>query len=195
MLEEFFKITTDLAASAIDDQTLREESRMPSFKLNDVYGQSISTDELLKKGPLVISFYAGGWCGFCNLELQVLQRHFPQMREQNANLIALSPELPERSIKSVEKFDLKFHILSDLDNKVAKSFGLVYEIRKELANLYRLALDLDLQEIFGTEKYELPISATYVVNKEGIIKYAFVDSDANKKMEPSLIVEVLKNLE
>ena len=156
---------------------------------------STASDDLLEKGPLVISFYRGGWCSFCSLELRALQKSHAEIVAHGGALIAISPELPSHSLETVEKNHLEFHVLSDTNNGVARSFGLVYELLKELANLYRLAFDLDLTKVNGTDKFELPIPGTYVVDRTGLIKHAYIDADYTKRMEPADIIETLKMLQ
>jgi len=184
--------TDELVKSGIAKKALKKGDHIPPFELKDAHGNVLSSDELLKKGPLVISFYRGGWCSFCTLELRSLQQHWGEIKAHGGTLVAISPELPDHSRKTVETNHLEFYVLSDTDNRVAKSFGLVYELMKELANLYRLAFSLDLKKINGTDKFELPIPATYVVNRRGVIRHAFIDADYQKRMEPSEIIETLK---
>jgi len=189
------KTTDELVRTGIAAKTLKQGDQIPAFALKDAHGKTISSGELLKKGPLVISFYRGGWCPYCSLELRALEKHYDEIKAYKGTLIAISPELPDRALKTVEDKHLGFSVLSDTDNGVAKSFGLVYELMKELANLYRLAFDLDLREVNGTDKFELPIPATYVTDGSGVIRHAFIDADYTKRMEPTDIIEALKTLE
>lgn len=173
-------------------QHLKETYQMPSFQLPDQTGNIISSDELLKKGPLVISFYRGGWCPYCNLELRSLQDHLEEFKENGATLVAISPEQPDGSLDVSEKNNLQFSVLSDDDNIVAKKFGIVFETPTETDSLYKELLNLDLAKRNSTDKPELPIPATYVVGQDGKITYAFVNADYTKRAEPSEIIKVLK---
>jgi len=194
-LATLLRMTDELVKSGIAQKAVKEGDRIPSFGLEDAHGKIVSSGELLEKGPLVISFYRGGWCSFCSLELRALQKHHSQIITHGGTLVAISPQLPDHSLQTVEKNHLEFHVLSDTNNIIAKSFGLVYELMKELANLYRLAFDLDLTKVNGTDKFELPIPATYVVDRTGVIKYAYIDADYTKRMEPADIIETLKTLQ
>lgn len=182
--------TAQLAASDITSQALQVGGKIPSFTLTNATGQEISSDELLKKGPLVISFYRGGWCPYCNLELKALQEALPEIQQQGAELVAITPELPDASMTTSEKNNLTFQVLSDVKNEVASAFGLVFTLAKELQPLYE-GWGIDLQKRNGDDSYELPLAATYVVSSTGEVTYAFLDVDYTKRMEPAKIVEVL----
>jgi len=165
--------------------------------LNNAEDQSenlVLSDELLKNGPLVITFYRGGWCPYCNLELRSLQSHLDEIKENGANLVAISPEQPDNSLDVSEKNNLKFPVLSDSGNTVARKFGLVFELPAEIDKLYKNELKLDLAAINSTDKPELPIPATYVIGKDRKIKYAFVNLDYTQRAEPNEIIDVLKKL-
>jgi len=193
-VETLLRTTDELVRSGIAAKALKPGDSIPTFELKDAHGKTISSSELLKKGPLVISVYRGGWCPYCSLELRALEKNYDEIKAHKGTLVAISPELPNRALKTVEDKHLGFSVLSDTNNGVAKSFGLVFELMKELANLYRLAFDLDLTEINGTDKFELPIPATYVTDGSGVIKHSFVDADYTKRMEPTEIIEALKTL-
>ncbi|NOR55016.1 MAG: redoxin domain-containing protein, partial [Sulfurovum sp.] len=148
---------------------------------------------LLKDGPLVINFYRGGWCPYCNLELQAFQDVLPQIKELGAQLVAISPNLPDKSLSSIEKHALSFQVLSDVQNKVSRQFGLVYTLDEKLQPLYK-QMGIDLPEFNGDESYELPLPATYVVDSKGMIKLAFAPADYTKRLDPNKVIEVLKEL-
>jgi len=192
--EAFQNAIQDWIASGIDRNALKTGDRIPSFQLNDATGETVSSDELLKQGPIIISFYRGGWCPWCSLELRALQKHLSEFKNHNATLVAISPELPDSSSATIEKNDLKFPVLTDRNLLVAKQFGLVFQLPQLIEDMTKNVFDLDLTKINGTEKFELPIPATFVVDSNQIIRHAFVDADFMKRAEPSMIVEVLKNL-
>ncbi|MFT5207936.1 MAG: peroxiredoxin [Candidatus Omnitrophota bacterium] len=186
-------MTDDLVASGIEKTALNKGDKIPDFNLNDAFGNQVSSTELLKQGPLVISFYRGGWCPFCSLELKALHEIHPQIKELGANLIAISPQLNKFSLENVEKNGFKFSVLSDIDNKVAESFGLVFGLSKHIANLYRFAFDLDLKAVNGSDNMALHIPATYICAPDGTIDYAFVDADHSNRLEPQQIIDFLKS--
>lgn len=192
VLDVIMKTSAELIARNIEEQALKKGERLPPFSLTDALGEMRSSEELLKRGSLVLSFYRGGWCPYCNLELRALQKVLPEIKNHNATLLAISPELPDYSLTTREKYELEFPVLSDPDNQVAKKFGLVFEPAKELIPLFKENFDWDLVTINGRETVELPIPATYVVDREGIVQFTFVNSDYTQRAEPEKILEVLK---
>ena len=135
VIDTLAKGIEDLKIRKIENDALKVGDKMPSFILPDANGKEISSDELLDNGTLIISFYRGGWCPYCNLELRALQNLLPEFEKYNANLVAISPEKPDNSLSTQEKNELKFPVLSDINNLVAKSMGLVFEVPKEVVDL------------------------------------------------------------
>lgn len=185
--------TETLIQSGIVEKSLKEGEQMPVFSLTDAINEIVSSDIFLKKGPLVINFYRGGWCPYCNLELKAFQDLLPEMTLLGARLIAISPNLPDKSLSSIEKNALSFQVLSDVHNRVARQFGLVYTLDKKLQPLYK-QMGIDLPEFNCDESYELPLPATYVVDTNGMIKLAFADADYTKRLDPDKVIEKLKGL-
>ncbi|NES83937.1 MAG: AhpC/TSA family protein [Moorea sp. SIO2B7] len=187
------KATADLIHSGIIEQTLKAGDRVPNFTLPNAVGQAIKLQELLKKGAVVISFYRGGWCPYCNLELRALQQYLPEIIASGATLVAISPQTPDNSLSTAEKNNLTFEVLSDLKNQVAKQFGLVFTIPEELRPIYA-NFGIDLPEHNGDDNFELPIPATYVVSQNGTLVKDFVDPYYTKRLDPKEIVVTLQNL-
>ena len=192
VLNTIMRTSAELAERNLEAGALKSGDTIPSFELTDALGEARSSDQFLKNGSLVISFYRGGWCPYCHLELRALQKVLPEIKANNAMLLAISPELPNHSLTTREKYELEFPVLSDPDNRVAKKFGLVFEPAKELIPLFKENFNWDLVAINGAEKVELPIPATYVVGREGVIQFAFVQSDYTQRAEPEKILEVLR---
>ena len=192
VMDIILKASAELIAQNLEARALKKGEILPSFELTDALGEKRSSDQLLKSGHMVISFYRGGWCPYCHLELRALQKVLPEIKANNATLLAISPELPNNSLTTQEQYELEFPVLSDLDNLVAKKFGLVFELDNKLVPLFKENFNLDLVAINGTEKVELPIPATYVVDGEGVIQFAFVQSDDTQRAEPERILEVLR---
>lgn len=156
-------------------------------------GQIVSLAEVLTRGPVVLSFYRGGWCPYCNLELQALQRHLPEIREMGASLLAVSPQTPDNSLSTAEKHQLQFDVLSDQGDQVARTYGLVFTVPPELHSIYR-QWGIDIPAWNGDESWELPLPATYVIDRGGIIRSAFVNLDYTQRMEPADILRELRAL-
>jgi len=185
--------TEQLVASRISDLSLKAGDLAPPFSLENEKGGVQKSETLLSEGPLVISFYRGGWCPYCDLELRALQRVLPEIRSRGASLVAIAPELPEKVQESVESKVLEFTVLSDRGNQVAKEFGLVFSLDEALRPVYA-AFGFDIPDYNGDQSYELPIPATYIVGIDGRIIWSFVDEDYTKRAEPEEILNVLKSL-
>jgi peroxiredoxin len=183
----------NLVNSGILDQSLREGDKLPNFILPNAFEKLINIQELLTSGPVVISFYRGGWCPYCNLELRALQQVVPQIQTYGGTLVAISPETPDHSLSTVEKNELSFEVLSDVGNQVARQFGLVYTLSEELRPIYQ-KFGINLLDFNGDETFELPIPATYIIQSDGMIIYSFVNPDYTQRQEPEEIVMMLKNL-
>ncbi len=162
------------------------------FTLPNALGKDVTLYEELKKGPVILMWYRGGWCPYCNVALHYMQESLPDFKKYGANLIAVSPELPDRSISTKEKHDLDFEVLSDVDNVVAREYKLVYTLTDEVADIYEDKFVLSSYN--GNNKAELPLAATYVIDENKIIKYAFLDADYRNRAEPSDLIEILKEL-
>jgi peroxiredoxin len=185
--------TEELAHSGITDTSLKAGDTIPDVTLPNATGQSVNLGDLLKTGPVVIAFYRGGWCPYCNLELRALQQALPQIQSQGATLVAISPQTPDNSLSTAEKHNLDFEVLSDGGNQVARQFGLVFTVPEPLRPIYQ-SFGIDLPASNGDQTFELPIPATYVVGRDGTIVQAFVNVDYRQRQEPEDIIQALKNL-
>jgi len=187
------KAMEDLVNSGLADQSLKVGNKAPNFRLPNAVGKTVELQDLLSRNPVVISFYRGGWCPYCNLELRSLQQSLPEIKELGATLVAISPQTPDNSLSTVEKNDLEFEVLSDVGNQVAKEFGLVFVLPEELRPIYQ-DFGIDLPAHNGEDTFELPIPATYVIAQDGTIIHAFVDADYTKRLDPAEIIAALKKI-
>ncbi|WP_017302916.1 peroxiredoxin-like family protein [Spirulina subsalsa] len=183
----------ELLTSGMAKQAIKTGDLMPTFTLPNGHQQLISSQNLLKAGPLVISFYRGGWCPYCSLELQALRKALREMQDSGAQLVAISPETPDHSLSTQQINDLGFEVLSDAQNQLARQFGLVFNLPDYLRPVYE-QLGIDLQTSNGNSDFELPIPATYVVNTEGIIIHSFVNPDYTQRQNPQDLLPILQNL-
>ena len=181
-----------LAKSGIADRSLKAGDTAPDFTLPDAHGSSVNFVDALEHGPVVLSFYRGGWCPYCNLELQALQQALPEIQKLGAQLIAVSPELPDHSLSTTEKHALAFRVLSDQENQVAGDFGIVFTLPETLRPIYT-QFGIDLPAWNGDDSFELPMPATYVIGRNGIILDGFVSTDYTQRMEPAKILDILRN--
>ena len=185
--------TATLAASGLVDSAISEGDRAPDFSLPNAVGQSLRLSEVLARGPVVLSFYRGQWCPYCNLELRALQAALPEITAAGATLVAVSPQTPDNSLSTVEKNELTFEILSDVGNSVARSYGLVFVLPEALRPIYA-NFGIDIPGHNGDDTFELPLSATYVIATDGTVKHAFVDADYTLRLDPVEIVTALRAL-
>jgi peroxiredoxin len=185
--------TESFISSGDAPQGLQVGDQLASFELPNQLGQTISLDELQGDSNIVISFYRGGWCPYCNIELCVLQQALPEFKSHGARLIAISPQLPDESMSTAEKNELSFPVLSDAGNKVAREFGLVFTLSEQLRPLYE-SFNIDLPATNGDKSFELPIPATFIIDSDGVVKGAFVNADHKQRMDPSDIINVLKEI-
>lgn len=176
----------------INIHSLKAGDKAPDFELNNALNKPVKLSALLKHGPVILSWYRGGWCPYCNIELRYLQSYLPQFKAAGATLVVLSPELPDKSLSTKEKNNLKFEVLTDYDNEVARQFRIAFALNDELVEIYN---DFHKLEIYnGVLTNELPVPATYVIGTDAIIRYAFVDTDYRKRAEPADILAALKKI-
>ena len=196
--EKFGVITRDLdriRASGALDHPLNVGQPSPGFTLPDAFGNEVSLKTLLSQGPVVISFYRGEWCPYCNIELRGLQEALPKMRELGASLIAISPEKPDHGIVATENNKLTFPVLSDFGNKVARQFGIVFQVGQELREFSKNVFKNDITLRNGEQSHELPAPATYVLDAKGVIHFAHVDVDyMTGRAEPEAVVAALEKI-
>ena len=182
-----------VSAADAAKNALNTGAKMPAFSLKDSLGKTVESRDLLKQGNLVVVFYRGSWCPFCNLYLRNLQKNLPQIKEAGGNLVAISVENPDNSLAVAKKDELNFTVLSDPNLTTAKKFGIVYDFPKETDELYK-SKGLDIAKHNEMEKPQLPLSATYVVNRKGEIVYAFLEPDYKKRAAPETIIETLEQI-
>jgi peroxiredoxin len=171
---------------------LKVGDRAPAIVLTNANGKTVDVAAFLKNGPVIVMFYRGGWCPYCNLELKAYQEILPEIAAAGASLVAISPEKPDDSLSTREKNALTFEVLSDIGQKVGRAFGLVYSFTDELKSAYR-DFNLDIPARNGTpEEWALPVSATYVIDRDGIIIYAYTDPDYRDRADPRDVLAALR---
>ena len=172
---------SSVANSGVLDSALKVGDKAHNFTLKNALNESVTLYNELKNGPVVLTWYRGGWCPYCNITLHALQEKLPEFKKEGATLLALTPELPDNSLSTSEKNNLEFTVLSDLENTIGK-----------VATIYNAGFGLN--KVNGDISNTLPLAATYVIDTNGIITYAFLDADYTQRAEPSEILSALKQL-
>lgn len=182
-----------LRASPALERAIRTGDRAPDFALPDALGKTVSLRTLLKAGPSVVTFYRGGWCPYCNIQLRAYQAIVPEITALGARLAAISPQLPDGTLSTVQKNSLTFAVLSDVGNVVSRRFGLVWSLPEELRAALR-SNNKALPDVNGDESWELPVPATYVIAPDGHVALDAIDVDYRNRLEPHTILAALRAL-
>lgn len=163
---------------------LRPGARVPAIALPNQHGATVSIDDVLARGPAIVVFYRGGWCPYCNLTLRAYQRLLPELRAAGVELVAVSPQAPDATLSTAEKNALGFDVLSDVGNKAAAAFGVVYVMPDELRALYA-QVGHDLPVLNADASWTLPLPATFVIGQDRVVRAAHVEADYRRRLEPA----------
>ncbi len=185
--------TAELIATGQAERALKAGDRAPVFNLADSEGKLVYSADLLRKGPLVVTFYRGVWCPFCNMDIQAIEAAASEIREQGAELVAISQQTAVFSRKSRRDNKLSFPILSDPSGEIAAAFGIRFVLPEDLREVYRM-LKVDLTEFNGEPSWTLPMPGRYVIAQDGVIAYAEVNPDYTRRPDPSELLPTLKQL-
>jgi peroxiredoxin len=194
ILELMASTTQDLMATGLASDALQVGDHAPDFSLPNVHGELVSLAEMLAHGPVVLNFYRGGWCPYCNYELRAFEEVLERIEDLGSQLVAISPETPDNSLTTKDKNELSYAVLSDVGNNVSNDYGLVYSLDERLRPIYKNS-GVDVPAFNGDDTFNLPMPATYVINQSGEIVYAFVSEDYTKRSEPSEVVRILTTLD
>ncbi|MCX5424260.1 peroxiredoxin-like family protein [Streptomyces sp. NBC_00078] len=183
----------ELAHSGQADRALTVGDPAPRFRLPSAAGEFVALDDLLARGPVVLTFYRGAWCPYCNIALRSLQQHHEAITARGARLVAVSPQIPDESLTLTEKHELAFDVLSDIGSDTAQQYGLAFDLPDDLAAVYD-KLGFDLQHVNDGHPRTLPLPATYVIDRDVTIRWAFVNTDYTLRAEPADILAALDAL-
>lgn len=183
-----------LAESGLAEHARTVGAQAPGFALPSALGQQVTLDALRADGPVVLTFYRGAWCPFCNLALRSLQQHHAAITARGARLVAVSPQMPDESLSLADKHHLAFDVLSDVGSDVAKQYGIAFDLSDELGALYD-RMGFDLQRVNGGHARTLPLPASYLIDRAGVIAWSFVDTDYTVRAEPAEILAALDALD
>jgi peroxiredoxin len=192
-VEALHRATSELIASGAQNRALKAGDIAPDFTLPDPDGHPVSSKVLLAKGPLVLTFFRGAWCPFCNFDLSALEQARSEIESRGASLVAISQQTAPNSRKSQRQNALGFPILGDHGGKVAAQFGVRWTLPEYLREV-QTALGADLTQFNGEDSWTLPMPARYVIAQDGSIAYAEVNADYTRRPEPSAVFPVLEQL-
>jgi len=183
----------ELIASNIAEKLLKVGAVAPAFSLPDEHGKTVSSVELLAVGPIVVTFFRGGWCPYCNLDLQAIEEVRPVIEKTGARLVAISPQTAANSRRATIQSKLGFPILTDKGNEVAAQFGLRFTMPSDLIDLYK-HFGVDLPTINGEPSWTLPIPARFIIRGNNQISYAEANPDYTHRPEPAELLPALKSM-
>ena len=186
------RAVAELTQQGLTANTLSVGSRAEEFQLHDHDGKTISSSDLLAKGRLVLCFIRGRWCPFCVGQMEAMNLILPEIEKAGATLAAISPQTVQQSFFMRDQHKLRFPLLSDAGNKVARQFGLTYPVPDEQKAVYQRAF-VNLPFVNGDGSWELPIPATYIIDRDRTVLYASADEDYTERPEPEDIVRFLNS--
>jgi peroxiredoxin len=187
------QVILELKKQGLADRIFPAGSKAPDFDLQDHNGQLVSSQPLLSQGPLVVIFFRGRWCPFCVGQLEAMNLMAPQVREAGSHLIAISPQTVQQSFFMADQHKLRFPLLSDAGNKIARQFGLVYRVPEAQQSIYRRSF-VNLPFANGDDSWELPMPATFILARDGTVIYASADEDYTERPEPQEILHRLQTV-
>jgi peroxiredoxin len=182
-----------LQLARVPDSVASVGTKAPEFTLRDHQGDIWHLETALRRGPVVLKFYRGSWCPYCNLELRAYQSRLSKIRELGASLVAVSPEKPDLAEAFIDKEQMEFPVLHDNGNVVARQFGLEFVVEEPLRRLMK-DFGIDLAEKNGDDSWTLPVPGTFVISKSGRIEYSFASADFTLRADPEEVLAVLQKL-
>lgn len=186
--------TADLRASGIEARAVQVGACAPDLTLPDALNRPVRFSELWRRGPLVLIFYRGGWCPYCNLELRAWSEHLPSLKHLGAQLVAVSPQTPDLSLSTAQKNDLTYPVLSDSELLATEAFGVGFDLPQQLVDLYS-RVGNDLPVLNGNGRWVLPVPATYVIDRGGRVAFAHVEADYRERAEPGHVLAAVAELQ
>ncbi len=183
--KEFSRALKELKASGIEQKAVKHGQMVPSFKINGLDFKNFYT-----KKPVVLKFYRGNWCPYCQIEMNAYEKSKDKIEAKGYQLIVLTPDTKKEIKKFRNKQSISFSIFQDKDNYIAKKFGIAFKLDEKVEKLYQ-GFGINLKRNQENDMGELPLPGTYVIDKKGKIKFAFIDADYTKRLDP---IELLKHL-
>lgn len=190
ILNAFGKSIEDLKTKRMEENSIQIGEQMPEFLLPNALGTIINSEDILKNGKMILVFYRGNWCPYCNLELKFLQDNLFRIKDKGATLIAISPQSPDHSLSMTEKNNLEFEVLTDTDNNFAKKLGIAFLLQNFVLPYYK-ELGINLANFNKNEDNTLPVPAVFVVNENRVVTYKFLDVNYMNRVEVEELIQAL----
>lgn len=190
MKKVFAEGLQEVATSGVMESALRVGDTAPDFILPNAHNDSVQLSTILESGPVILTWYRGGWCPYCNIQLNAYNDALDDFEKAGGQLVAISPEIPDSSLSTSERSQLRFEVVSDLGNLVAKSYGVAYTLPEGVKKAFEGRVDVAAYN--NDNSYSLPLAVTYVIDTDRVIRYAFVDADYRKRAEPAELIRQLE---
>ena len=190
IFEAFGKSVEDLKTKNIEENSIKEGDVFPSFLLPNAKNQEVSSSEILKSGKMIVAFYRGDWCPYCNLELAALQKALPEIKKKNVTLVAISPQSPDNSLTTVEKHNLEFEVLTDDNNVLASKIGISFKLQDFIVPVYE-SIGIDVPKHNGNNENTLPVPAVYVIDQNGVVLSKFIDTNYVNRVDIEQLISQL----
>ncbi|REC59427.1 AhpC/TSA family protein [Chryseobacterium pennae] len=190
ILEAFGNSIEDLKTKKINENSVQIGDQMPEFSLPNALGKIISSEDILRNGKIILAFYRGSWCPYCNLELKFLQDHLSRIKDKGATLIAVSPQSPDQSLSMMGKNKLEFEVLTDIDNNFAEKLGITFQLQDFVIPYYK-SLGINLSDFNKNNDNVLPVPAVFVVDENRVVTYKFLDVNYMNRVDVEELINSL----
>lgn len=189
-LNAFEKSIEELKTRNIEENSIQIGENIPEFSLPNVYGKKVISSEIIKESKMILAFYRGSWCPYCNLELKFLQDNLSRIKEKNTVLVAISPQSMDHSLAMVEQNNLEFEVLTDHNNDLAKKLGIVFQLQDFVLPYYS-NLGIDLSAFNNNDENTLPVPAVFVVDENSKVTYKFLDVNYMNRIDVEELIKAL----
>jgi peroxiredoxin len=190
VLEIFEKSIADLKTQNIENGSIKVGAIVAPFSLLNTKNQLIHSKDILSKGKIILAFFRGSWCPYCNLELRELQNNIAKIAGKNTTLLAVSPQSPDHSMALTDKHELTFEVLTDKNNALAKQLGISFKLQEFALPIYQ-AIGINLEEFNLNNENALPIPAVFVIDTDGSVIYKFIDTDYRNRLDIDELIQSL----
>ncbi|CAM4420842.1 MULTISPECIES: peroxiredoxin-like family protein [Zobellia] len=192
IIQIFENSIEEIKNNGLKEKALKIGEQIPDLPLTSIDGETVLLSELQKADYLILNFYRGGWCPYCNMELREYERLRKDFNQLNTDILGISAERVEYTSQTFDKNSLSFPILTDVNAQLMKEIGIVFQLDTASKEEY-INFGIHLDEIHANNSFELPVPAVYVINKDREIVYVHIEEDYMTRLEPSILLELIKN--